>query len=112
MSSETVRLIITSAITMIGGGAGVALINWLSHRREGNAAAENISVKTILEIDERVSEKVARLETRMGHLEEKCAALEEKNSRLIEDNNTKNQEISSLKIENHALRNKIERLGG
>ncbi|MCL2631526.1 MAG: hypothetical protein FWD45_00300 [Coriobacteriia bacterium] len=83
-------------VSLLAGGGFVAVVNALANRSKTRAETENMSIKSLLEVDERMSNRMTSLETRL-------AAYEEKNAEL-------RGEILELKAENHRLQLELERM--
>ena len=88
--------IVTHGISLLGGGVLVAIITAFANRGKTKAEAENLSIKSLLEVDERMS-------ARLNGLEERLARYEEKNAELRDENIQLKEEISELKLKIRGL---------
>ena len=112
----------TSVFTIIaslfcGGVVGV-VIKALTEKKKLNAEANNTNIKSLLEIDQRMNERMAKLEERVAHLEQEnyklksdkltlekethrlaalVADLEKENKELHEENDALKLELKTLK---------------
>ena len=110
MSAENIANIITVLVALFGGGVVGVVIKALTEKRKINAEANNTNIKSLLEIDQRMNERMAKLEERVAHLEAENYTLKseklnlEKAFHRLEDENIK------LKEENVLLSEENERL--
>lgn len=110
--------IITVIIALFGGGVMGVIIKALTERGKVTAEANNTNIKSLLEIDQRMNERMAKLEERVANLEQenyklksdklnlekethklkaKIAELEEENKILYEANNALQAELDAIK---------------
>ena len=74
---------ILAIVAAFGGGAGIAgIITAILSKKKTDAEAENTNIKSILEIDGRLNERMAKLEERVAKLEEENLKLKEENLKL------------------------------
>lgn len=104
--------------SLLGGGVIGVVVKTIVERNKVNAEATNTNIKSLLEIDQRMNERMAKLEERVANLEQenyklkaeklnlekethklklKIQELEEKNKKLEEENKTLRQEIENIK---------------
>ena len=74
---------VLAIIGAFGGGAGIAgIITAILSKKKTDAEAENTNIKSILEIDGRLNERMAKLEERVAKLEEENLKLRAENLKL------------------------------
>jgi septal ring factor EnvC (AmiA/AmiB activator) len=81
---------------LFGGGAIGVIVKALTERKKLNADATNTNIKSLLEIDQRMNERMAKLEERVANLEQENYKLK--------------SEKLSLEKETHKLKTIIKRL--
>ena len=86
-------VVATTVGSLLGGGVIGAIVKSLTEKRKVNAEATNTNIKSMLEIDQRMNERMAKLEERVANLEQenyklklKISELEEENKNLDEEN--------------------------
>ena len=118
MQGIDVSNLITVIVALFGGGVVGVVIKALTEKRKINAEANNTNIKSLLEIDQRMNERMAKLEERVANLEQenyklkseklilekethklklKINELEEENKRLEEENQSLQDEINNIK---------------
>lgn len=118
MPSVDITNLITVIVALFGGGVVGVVIKALTEKKKLNAEANNTNIKSLLEIDQRMNERMAKLEERVANLEQenyklktdkltlekethklqlKIQDLEEENQKLLEENKNLQQEINELK---------------
>lgn len=70
MSGIDVANIITVVVALFGGGVVGVVIKALTEKKKLNAEANNTNIKSLLEIDQRMNERMAKLEERVANLEQ------------------------------------------
>jgi hypothetical protein len=110
-----INSLVTVIISLFGGGVVGIAIKALAEQKKVNAEATNTNIKSLLEIDQRMNERMAKLEERVANLEQENyklksekLALEKENHRLetlVEKLETENEE---LKEENCILKMELE----
>ena len=70
MSEIDVTNIIAVIVALFGGGVVGAFIKALTEKKKLNAEANNTNIKSLLEIDQRMNERMAKLEERVANLEQ------------------------------------------
>jgi len=83
-------------VSLLAGGGAVAAINAIATRGKTKAEAENTSIRSLLEVDERMNLRMTGLETRLAGYEEKIAELR--------------SEILELEADKHRLQLMIDSL--
>lgn len=112
--------IVSVIVALFGGGVIGVVIKALTEKKKINAEATNTNIKSLLEIDQRMNERMAKLEERVANLEQenyklkseklslekethklklKIAELEEENTQLHEENQVLKLELDTLKTE-------------
>lgn len=118
MSGIDTQSLITVIVSLFGGGVVGVVIKAFIEKRKVNAEATNTNIKSLLEIDQRMNERMAKLEERVANLEQENyklksekLTLEQANHRLeiiVEQLTTENKE---LKEENRNLKQDLEMKG-
>lgn len=117
MSGADIANIVTIIVALFGGGVVGVVIKALIEKRKINAEANNTNIKSLLEIDQRMNERMAKLEERVANLEQenyklKSEKLElEKHVHKLEAEVIKlKEEKQELSEENKALKAELETL--
>lgn len=118
MPNVDITSLITIIASLFGGGVVGVVIKAFTEKRKINAEANNTNIKSLLEIDQRMNERMAKLEERVANLEQenyklksdklslekethRLAALvtdlEKENKELYEENESLKLEIKNLK---------------
>ena len=118
MQGIDISNLITVIVALFGGGVVGVVIKALTEKRKINAEANNTNIKSLLEIDQRMNERMAKLEERVANLEQEnyklksdkltlekethrlsalVADLEKENKELHEENDTLKLELKTLK---------------
>ena len=105
MQGIDISNLITVIIALFGGGVVGVVIKALTEKRKINAEANNTNIKSLLEIDQRMNERMAKLEERVAHLEQE-------NYKLKSDKLTLEKENKELHEENDALKLELETFKG
>lgn len=115
MSGVDIANIITVIVALFGGGVVGVVIKALTEKRKINAEANNTNIKSLLEIDQRMNERMTKLEERVANLEKENYELKSDKLRLEKETDRLEalvadlqQENIELKAENAELRQKIE----
>jgi hypothetical protein len=120
MSDANISNIVNIIIALFGGGVLGVIGQAFIERRKTNAEADSTSIKSILEIDQRMNERMAKLEERVANLEQENYILHTEKLELekktldleaaVEKLQTENRELleenQELKAELTALKNK------
>lgn len=119
MPTVDITSLITVIVSLFGGGVVGVVIKALTEKRKVNAEANNTNIKSILEIDQRMNERMTKLEERVANLEQENyklksekLALEKETHRLQTIVSHLEEENKELREENEALKLKIEELRG
>ena len=118
MPNVDISSLITIIVSLFGGGVVGVVIKAFTEKRKINAEANNTNIKSLLEIDQRMNERMAKLEERVANLEQEnyklksdklslekethrlaalVADLEKENKELHEENESLKLEIKNLK---------------
>ena len=118
MQGVDISNLITVIVALFGGGVVGVVIKALTEKRKINAEANNTNIKSLLEIDQRMNERMAKLEERVANLEQEnyklksdkltlekethrlsalVADLEKENKELHEENDALKLELKTLK---------------
>ena len=118
MQGIDISNLITVIVALFGGGVVGVVIKALTEKRKINAEANNTNIKSLLEIDQRMNERMAKLEERVANLEQEnyklksdkltlekethrlsalVADLEKENKQLHEENDALKLELKTLK---------------
>ena len=73
---------VSSLFTIIGSGAIGAIISAIATKRKSDAEARHTNVQALLEVDERLNERISKLEERVAALEAENIQLKEENIML------------------------------
>ena len=119
MQGIDISNLITVIVALFGGGVVGVVIKALTEKRKINAEANNTNIKSLLEIDQRMNERMTKLEERVANLEQENYKLKsdkltlEKEthrlSALVTDLEKENKELHE---ENDALKLELETLKG
>ena len=118
MPSVDITNLITVIVALFGGGVVGVVIKALTEKKKLNAEANNTNIKSLLEIDQRMNERMTKLEERVANLEQEnyklkseklslekethklklnIIELEEKNKKLEDENKSLQEEIDNIK---------------
>ena len=107
--------IVTIMVALFGGGVIGVVVKAFTEKRKINAEATNTNIKSLLEIDQRMNERMAKLEERVANLEQEDYKLKSEKLLLEKETyklKTKIQELEEenklLHKENQALKNELE----
>jgi cell division protein FtsB len=104
MPSVDITNIITVIVALFGGGVVGVVIKALTEKKKLNAEANNTNIKSLLEIDQRMNERMAKLEERMANLEQENYKLKSEKLDLEKEVHRLNLLIKQLREENAELR--------
>lgn len=117
MQSIDVATLITIIGSLFGGGVIGVIIKALMERKKVNAEANNTNIKSLLEIDQRMNERMAKLEERVANLEQENyklksdkLALEKETHRLQNIVTHLEEENKELHEENCSLKSKLNEI--
>ena len=95
--------IVTIIVALFGGGVLGVIIKALTEKKKVNAEATNTNIKSLLEIDQRMNERMAKLEARVANLEQENYKLKSEKLNLEKETYKLKQKIQDLEEENKAL---------
>lgn len=117
MQSIDVTTLVTIIGSLFGGGVIGVIIKAFMERKKVNAEATNTNIKSLLEIDQRMNERMAKLEERVANLEQENyklksekLTLEKENHRLQNIVTHLEEENKELHEENHKLKAELENI--
>ena len=113
MSGIDVTNLITVIVALFGGGVVGVVIKAFTEKKKLNAEANNTNIKSLLEIDQRMNERMAKLEERVANLEQENYKL--KSDKLVLEKETHRlealvTELEADKKELYLLKQEIEAL--
>ena len=105
MQGVDIANMITVVVALFGGGVVGVVIKALTEKRKINAEANNTNIKSLLEIDQRMNERMAKLEERVANLEQENYKL--KSDKLVLEKETQRLKtlLTELKAEKKELYN-------
>lgn len=104
MPNVDMTSLITVIVSLFGGGVVGVVIKALTEKRKVNAEANNTNIKSILEIDQRMNERMTKLEERVANLEQENYRLKSEKLALEEETHRLKTTIVNLEEENKELR--------
>lgn len=117
MSSIDITNIITIIVALFGGGVVGVVIKAFTEKKKLNAEANNTNIKSLLEIDQRMNERMAKLEERVANLEQENYKLKSDKLALEKEAHRLEALVSQLEIdkkelyeENRMLHEKLKKL--
>lgn len=110
MQGVDITNIITVVVALFGGGVVGVVIKALTEKRKINAEANNTNIKSILEIDQRMNERMAKLEARVANLEQENYKLKSEKLELEKETHRLESEITRLEEENKGLHKENNKL--
>lgn len=119
MSGIDITNLITVIVALFGGGVVGVVIKAFTEKKKLNAEANNTNIKSLLEIDQRMNERMAKLEERVANLEQENYKL--KSDKLILEKETHRLQAlveeleadkNELYNENCLLKQELETLKG
>ena len=103
-------VIATMVGSLLGGGVIGAIVKSLTEKRKVNAEAINTDIKSMLEIDQRMNERMAKLEERVANLEQENYKLKSEKLSLEKETHKLKSKIQELEEENKKLEEENKRL--
>lgn len=95
-------------VALFGGGAIGAIVKTIVEKKKINADATNTNIKSLLEIDQRMNERMAKLEERVANLEQENYKLKSDKLSLEKETHKLKARITELEEENTRLKAEIE----
>lgn len=103
MQGMNVDSIMTIIVSLLGGGVIGVIVKALTEKRKINAEATSTNVKSLLEIDQRMNERMANLEQRVANLEQENYKLKTDKLNLEKESHKLRSIIAELEAENKQL---------
>lgn len=103
MSELDISNLITVIVSLFGGGVVGVVIKALMEKDKTDAEANNTNIKSLLEIDQRMNERMAKLEERVANLEQENYKLKSDKLKLEKEAHKLENDITQLKAENKEL---------
>lgn len=103
MPGVDITNLITVIVALFGGGVVGVVIKALTEKKKLNAEANNTNIKSLLEIDQRMNERMAKLEERVANLEQENYKLKSDKLNLEKETHKLKMTIDTLQEENKKL---------
>lgn len=103
MSEIDIANIITVIVSLFGGGVVGIVIKALTEKKKLNAEANNTNIKSLLEIDQRMNERMAKLEARVANLEQENYKLKSDKLKLEKETHKLQTLVSELEKDKQEL---------
>lgn len=103
MQSIDITSLLTVIISLFGGGVVGVIIKAFTEKKKVNAEATNTNIKSLLEIDQRMNERMAKLEERVANLEQENYKLKSDKLALEKETHRLQTIITHLEDENKEL---------
>ena len=110
MQTIDMTTLVTIVGSLFGGGVIGVIIKAFMERKKVNAEATNTNIKSLLEIDQRMNERMAKLEERVANLEQENYKLKSDKLTLEKENNRLQTVITHLEEENKELHEENHKL--
>ena len=110
MQGIDISNLITVIVALFGGGVVGVVIKALTEKRKINAEANNTNIKSLLEIDQRMNERMAKLEERVANLEQENYKLKSDKLTLEKETHRLSALVADLKKENKELHEENDKL--
>ena len=110
MQGIDISNLITVIAALFGGGVVGVVIKALTEKRKINAEANNTNIKSLLEIDQRMNERMAKLEERVANLEQENYKLKSDKLTLEKETHRLSVLVAELEKENKELHEENDKL--
>lgn len=110
MQGIDISNLITVIVALFGGGVVGVVIKAFTEKRKINAEANNTNIKSLLEIDQRMNERMAKLEERVANLEQENYKLKSDKLMLEKETHRLENLVTELARENEELKEENEKL--
>lgn len=110
MQGIDISNLITVIVALFGGGVVGVVIKALTEKRKINAEANNTNIKSLLEIDQRMNERMAKLEARVANLEQENYKLKSDKLTLEKETHRLATLVTDLEKENKELHEENDKL--
>lgn len=104
MQGMDIESLMTVIISLFGGGVVGIVIKAFTEKKKVNAEATNTNIKSLLEIDQRMNERMTKLEERVANLEQENYKLKSEKLSLEKENHRLETLVAKLEDENTELR--------
>lgn len=104
MPSIDITNLITVIVALFGGGVVGVVIKAFTEKKKVNAEANNTNIKSLLEIDQRMNERMAKLEERVANLEQENYKLKSDKLVLEKENHRLEAVVLKMEVENKELK--------
>lgn len=104
MPGVDITNIITVIVALFGGGVVGVVIKAFTEKKKVNAEANNTNIKSLLEIDQRMNERMSKLEERVANLERENYELKSDKLKLEKKTHELEATIVKIEAENEELR--------
>ena len=104
MQGVDLTSLITVVVSLFGGGVVGVVIKALTEKKKVNAEATNTNIKSLLEIDQRMNERMAKLEERVANLEQENYKLKSDKLLLEKETHRLQNVVTQLEEENKELK--------
>lgn len=103
MPGMDITNMITVVVALFGGGVVGVVIKAFTEKKKLNAEANNTNIKSLLEIDQRMNERMAKLEERVANLEQENYKLKSDKLALEKEAHRLEALVSQLEVEKKEL---------
>ena len=103
MPGVDVSQVVTVIVSLFGGGVIGVVIKALTEKKKITAEATNTNIKSLLEIDQRMNERMAKLEERVANLEQENYKLKSEKLTLEKESLKLKSVIATLENEKQEL---------
>lgn len=110
MPNVDITSLITIIVSLFGGGVVGVVIKAFTEKQKINAEANNTNIKSLLEIDQRMNERMAKLEERVANLEQENYKLKSDKLSLEKETHRLTALVTDLEKENKELHEENESL--
>ena len=110
MPNIDIGSLVTVIVALFGGGVVGVVIKALTEKRKINAEANNTNIKSLLEIDQRMNERMAKLEERVANLEQENYKLKSDKLILEKETHRLSALVAELEKENKELHEENDKL--
>ena len=110
MPNVDITSLITIIASLFGGGVVGVVIKAFTEKQKINAEANNTNIKSLLEIDQRMNERMAKLEERVANLEQENYKLKSDKLSLEKETHRLTALVTDLEKENKELHEENESL--
>lgn len=110
MPNIDIASVLTVIGALFGGGVMGAIVKAFTEKKKVNAEANNTNIKSLLEIDQRMNERMASLEGRVANLEQENYKLKTEKLDLEKKAHKLETKILELETKNKELRAENDKL--